>query len=155
MGYDEDDALEGIEVAFEDGQGRDVQVVRRFIQEEDVGLVHEQAQQVQAPPFAAAQLGNVGILHFFSEQELVQQARRRNALTELVGHEMAVFLDVVDDPHAFVELGQLLGKESEAHGLADSDCPFRRRQLAGRTLSSVDLPTPFSPMMPMRSCLTT
>ena len=134
MRYDEDDALEGVEVAFEDGQRRDVHVVRRFVQEEDVGLVHEQAQQVQAPPFAAAQLGDVGVLHLFGEQELVQQARRRDALAELIGHEMAVFLDVIDDPHAFVELGQLLSEEAKAHGLADGDRPSCRRQLAGQDL---------------------
>ena len=54
MGNDEDHALIGIKVLFEDRQRRNIQIVRRFVQEKDVRLAHEQAQKVETAPFTAA-----------------------------------------------------------------------------------------------------
>ena len=72
------------------------------------------------------------MLHLFREQELVEKARRRNALAELIDHEVASFLNIIDDPHRFIKFGQLLGKEAEADGLSNGKGAFRRDQLTGQ-----------------------
>ena len=131
MGYDEYDALIRIEILFQYGQSGDIQIIRRFVQKEYIGLIHEQAQQIEPAPFTAAELIDIGILHIFREQELFQQARCRNVVAKLVDYVMAVFLDVIDDPLGFVEFRELLRKKSEADGLTDGYGSRNGRQLAG------------------------
>ena len=53
VGDDDQAALELLQVFLQDIQGDDVQVVRWLVQDEEVGLLHQDGEQVQPPALAA------------------------------------------------------------------------------------------------------
>ena len=55
MRHEDDGAAVAEQELFEPGDGLDVEVIRRLIEQQDVGLSHERPRQQDAPPPAAGQ----------------------------------------------------------------------------------------------------
>ena len=61
MGDEHDAAAEGLEEAFQPGDRLDVEVVGRFVQQQDVGIAHQRLCQQHSALHAAGQRGEVGL----------------------------------------------------------------------------------------------
>ena len=68
MGDDEDRARIGAQVAFEPVDGLGVEMVGRLVEQQEVGLLQQQAAERDAPPFAARKLGHIGIVRRAAER---------------------------------------------------------------------------------------
>ena len=103
-----------VEQVLERGQRVDVEVVRRLVEQQHVGLVHQQPQQLQPPPLAAGQLADRRPLRVADEAEPLAQLGRgdRPALAEvdLAPH----LLDGLQHPQRRVELGDVLREVGQA-----------------------------------------
>lgn len=88
---DDEGAGPAVEDVFQLGQGLDVQVVRRLVEEEDVGLVHQEAEDLQAAALTAGEVADRRPLLLLGEAEL---------LAELAGGHLAALAQV--DPLAYL-----------------------------------------------------
>jgi hypothetical protein len=69
MGDDEQAALVVVQEVFEHGEGGEVEVVGRFVEDEEVGVTEKDGKKVKPPFFAPAQFGDIGVLLFGREKE--------------------------------------------------------------------------------------
>ena len=74
---DDERAGPGVEQVLERGQGVDVEVVGRLVEQQDVGLAHQQAHQLQAPALAAGEVLDQRAGLLAAEAEALDQAARR------------------------------------------------------------------------------
>ena len=110
-------ARPAVEEVLQFGERLDVEVVGRLVEQQDVGLGHQQPQQLQAPPLAAGQVADRRPLRVAAEAEPLQHLPGRELL---LAHREAP-LDLLDRlQHATrgIELAELLGQMREAYGLA-------------------------------------
>ena len=120
MGYRDDDPVEVIEIILEDRHRTDIEVVRRLIEDEDIRLGHEDAEQIEATLLAAAQLLDLHILHGRWEQEAVEHVARTDETVHGV-HVLADGGHRIDDALISIERLVLLTEITDAHGLSDVD----------------------------------
>ena len=73
MADDDDDARPVVEELLERAQGVEVEIVRRLVEQEHVGLLDQREQQLQAPAFAARQRADRRELRVAVEPELAHQ----------------------------------------------------------------------------------
>ena len=111
VGDDQEGALEVEEVFLEDVEGDDVEVVGGFVEDEQVGLLHQDGEQVEPSFFAAGEFADGVVQHVVREEELVEEA------------EVA---DSLEDGLAFVELHAVLAVVADLERFAPFD-PSRRR----------------------------
>ena len=62
VGDDEQAALERTKVFFQHVERENIEVVGRFVEDEEVGISHQDGEQVQATPFAPAEFVDGGVL---------------------------------------------------------------------------------------------
>ena len=74
---DDERAGPAVEEVLERGERLDVEVVGRLVEEEHVGLVHEQPGQLQPPALAAGQVADPGLLAGAGEAEPLARAGTR------------------------------------------------------------------------------
>ena len=154
MRDDEQRAGPAVEQVLQRGQRVGVEVVGRLVEEQHVRLVHEQPQQLQPAPLAAGQVAHR------RPQPVAGRSRATRAAGAAVtspvadAHRAANRLDGLQHPQVgeLVELVHLLGE----HGGADRRAPPRPTRRSARTSpmtsrSSVVLPEPLTPTMPIRS----
>ena len=90
---------------FQDVQGDDVQVVRGLVQDEEVGLLQQDCQQVQPPPLAAGEPRDGVHPHVVRKEEPFQQVRTRDGVHHgLVRVELHASLVVIADLERFAEV---------------------------------------------------
>ena len=83
MADDHHDAGPLVEVVLEGAEGVEVEVVRRFVQQQDVRLLDQREQQLQPPSLAARERADGGELRVTVEPEAAHQSdvlHRRRAL---------------------------------------------------------------------------
>ena len=97
VGDDQHRALVGAQVLFQPGGGLGVEMVGRFVEQQQVGLGQQQLAQRDAAALAARQLGDVGIL-----RRAAQRFHRHLDLLFEVPQVQAV--------HLVLELGRLVGR---------------------------------------------
>lgn len=129
VGDDDHRAGPAVEEVLQLGQGLDVQVVGGLVEEEDVGLVHEEPQDLgkrRSPPEVADRRP----LLLLGEAELLAELPGRHlpALAEV--DPVPDLLDGLQDPGGRVEFGDLLGEVGELDGLADDHLARDRLGLA-------------------------
>ena len=115
MGYRHHRAGEALQIIFQNGQGHYVQIVGGLVQQQHVGGVHEDAQQIEPPPLTARQPPDGHRLPFCGEEE---------PLHHLLGAEGALVgagffgnaVDKVVDPHVQVQLPAFLREMPDLHG---------------------------------------
>ena len=64
VGDRDDYAREMVQIILQNLQGLDIQVIGRFIQDQDIRILHQDTEQTQPPLFAAGQLADRRVLHF-------------------------------------------------------------------------------------------
>ena len=111
-----------VEQVLELGQRLDVQVVGRLVEQQHVGLVHEQPEHLHPAPLAAGQVADPGPLPFRGEAEPLEQLPG-GQLTVADPDPQPYLLDRLADPLVRVELGELLGQVGQPHGLAPHHRP--------------------------------
>jgi len=62
VGDDEQAALKGTEILLQHVERENVQVVCRLVEDEEIGVAHQDGQQVEPPAFAPAELVDGGVL---------------------------------------------------------------------------------------------
>ena len=77
MRDDEQRAGPAVEDVLERGQRLDVEVVGRLVEQQHVGLVHQQPGQLQPTPLATGQVRHPGLLAAAGEPEPLRQLARR------------------------------------------------------------------------------
>lgn len=70
---DDERARPAVEDVLQLGQGLDVEVVGGLVEEEDVGLVHQEAQDLEAAAFTAGEVADRGPLLLLGEAELLAE----------------------------------------------------------------------------------
>ena len=78
MGDDDQRARPAVELVLDDGQGVDVEVVGRLVEQQHVGLLEQQPQELQPPPLTAGELPKRVVSLSPVKPEVLQQ---RAALT--------------------------------------------------------------------------
>ena len=110
-----------VEQVLQLGQGLDVEVVGGLVEEEDVGLVHQQPQDLEPAPLTAGQVADRRPLLLLGEAELLAQLPGGHLAALAEVDAVAHLLDGLQHPQVRVELGDLLGEVGELDGLADDD----------------------------------
>ena len=70
---DDDAAAEGGEVVLKDVEGGDIEVVGGLIEDEEVGVLHEDHAELEAPALAAGELVDVVLLLEGCEEEMLEE----------------------------------------------------------------------------------
>ena len=124
VGDDEQRAGPAVEHVLERGQGLDVEVVGGLVEDEHVGLGHEQPQQLQPPPLATRQVADAGLLPAAGEAEAGGQLEARHLLAAEHGERLTSSIASMTR-HASIplELAHLLGEEGDGDGLAGRRLP--------------------------------
>ena len=132
MAHDEEGPRPAVEDVLELGQGLDVEVVRRLVEHEDVGLGHEQPEDLQAAPLAAGEVSDARLLPAAGEAELLRELRGRDLLLAEHRHLLDV-LHGIDDATVGerVELSDVLREVPDDDGDALLALAGDERDLAG------------------------
>ena len=118
--------LECAQILLQNAERHDVQIVRRLVQNQEIGVAHQHRAEIQPPPFAAAEPRHEAVLRFGREEEVLQELRRAHAPSVAQVDLFGDFGHHVDHPLPLVELQPLLAVIAEADRLADLDRPAVR-----------------------------
>ena len=111
VGDDDQGAFEVEQVFFQDVEGQDVQVVGRFVEDQQVGLLDQDGEQVEPAAFAAGEAGDGVVPHIVGEEELFEQAGVADGLQHgLVFLELEAFLVIVADLERFAPFDPARGR---------------------------------------------
>ena len=73
MGHDQDGAGKPLQIVLQNREGHHIQIVGRLVQQQHIGRFHQNGQQIQPPPFAAAEPRHEAVLCFGREEEMLQE----------------------------------------------------------------------------------
>ena len=121
----------GVEVVLHHGEGVDVEVVGRLIEQQDVRLADQQPQQLQAAALATGQVADPGGQPLAGEAEVLQQAGRGHLLARGDLGDAAFAADQVQHPLAGGQLSHGLGQVADVDGPTALDPAGVRRQVTG------------------------
>jgi hypothetical protein len=105
VGDDDQGARPGVEVVLDDGQGVDVEVVGRFVQQEHVGLAEQEPEELQPAALATGQLADAGHELLPGEPEVLQQVGGGDVAAGGQPGGPLQALDRLEDLLAVVQLG--------------------------------------------------
>ena len=119
---DQKTPLEGREIILQHVQRHDVQIVRRLVEDQEVGVAHEYGQQIEPPPLAAAQDLDMLGMGLGREEKTVEHRHGRHGMA--VGRSccLGYLLHHVEDRLPRAERHALLAVVSYAEGFAAFDC---------------------------------
>ena len=156
MGDDDQRAGPAVEVVLDDGEGVDVQIVGGFVEQQHVGFVEQQPQELQPAPLTAGQLGDPGGQLVADEPEVLEQRVRADLPAAGQLGDSAATLDGIDDPLVAVDLLERLTQIADPQCQAPLDGARGRLQLAGeqpqhrRLAGAVDADQPDADTRPDR-----
>src|SRR5262245_56304407 len=101
-------AGESVQVIFERGERRDVQVVRDFVEQQQVRRAHQDSEQIESASFAARQRGDRLILHRGRKEEPVEHLTGGDPSAVNRPNAFGHVLHVINQPLRFVEFAVLL-----------------------------------------------
>ncbi len=137
MGDDDQGAGPAVEEVLEHVERLDVEVVGRLVEEQHVGLVEQQPQQLEASPLAAGQVPEAGGEPVAGEAEALQHRRGGDlagALPAGAGHDLRDPLDPLDrgqHPLLRVDVVERLGEVLQRDGAPLPHAPDGGLDLAG------------------------
>src|SRR5205823_8931464 len=141
MTHHDDAAAEGDERFLEQAQRSEIEIVRRFVEHQNVAASLQDFSEKHPAPFAAAELRNLGVDALFAEKKSPQVSAQRDALLAerdvfsatpdlfpnrfLIVEEESILIDVIDlgsraDLHFTAGDGQFLQNDFEERGFAES-----------------------------------
>ena len=145
MRHDDQATLERFQIIFQHVQRHDVEIVRRLVENQEVGVAHEDGQQVKSPAFAPAKFCHEGILQLVREKKIFKKLRCRHhpSVTEVdfLGN---VFHDV-DRAIVFLETDPVLFVITVNHGFSNFDGSAVRLDLAGNDIQEGRFSDPVFP----------
>ena len=118
---DDERAGPAVEQVLERVERVDVEVVGRLVEQDDVGLAHEQPQDLQPAALAAGQVADARPLRVAGEAEAVGQRRGADGLAAAEVDDLGDLLDGLEHAQRRVELGDLLREVRGLDRLADDD----------------------------------
>ena len=141
MTHHDDAAAEGDERFLEQAQRSEIEIVRRFVEHQNVAASLQDFSEQHPAPFAAAELRNLRVDAVFAEKKSPQISAQRDALLAerdvfsaapdffpnrfLIVEEEPILIDVIDlgpraDLHCTARGGQFLQNDFEERRLAES-----------------------------------
>ena len=75
VAHHDDDILEAFEVVFEPADGFQIQVVRRFVEQKDVGVAEQGLGEEDADFLAAVEVRHEAVVEFFGDAEALEEHR--------------------------------------------------------------------------------
>ena len=126
VGDDEQRARPLVKVVLDHAQGVDVQIIGRLVQEQHIGLLDEQPQQLQAAPLPTGELTHPGDQSLPAEPELLEKIGSGGLPSGLQASLLLESFHRVQHPFVAVELVHLLGEVGHAQGLAVLDASTGR-----------------------------
>ena len=142
---DDDAAVEILEVLLENLQGIDVEVVGRFVEDEEVGALHQHGAEIEPALLASRELVDVVLLLQGREHEVLEELHGRQTSAASEVDVFGYLADGVDDLHLLVELHAVLTVVAEADGLADDEAAAVGLHQAEQHLDERALPRSVSP----------
>ena len=127
MADDDERAGPAVEEVLELLEGVDVEVVGGLVEQQDVGLGHQQAHQLQAPALAAGEVGDRRPLAGRGEAEALGELRG-GLLVAPDRHPLGDVLDGLQDPPVQRQVGEVL----RAGGRGARSCPGRAARRRAR-----------------------
>ena len=123
---DDERARPGVEQVLERGQGVDVEVVGRLVEQQHVGLAHQQPHELQPAPLAAGQVAHERARLVAAEAEAVAEQRGGDLLAAAQRRAAADLLERLEHAQVAGDLGRVLRQVREPHGRAALDRARRR-----------------------------
>ena len=124
-------ARPAVEQILERGQRVDVEIVRRLVEQQHVGLGHHQPHQLEPAPFAAREIGDERPLPVADEAEALAQLRCRQLAAVAERDAGAHRLERLEHALASDELLEVLRQGAEPDGRSTAHLTARRLELAG------------------------
>src|SRR5690606_32436986 len=106
---------------FQDVQGHDIQVVGRFVQDQEIGILDQHGTEVEAFSFPPTEFFHKVVLFFPIEQKAFQQLLGGNLLPFFQGDIIPEFPDDIDDLLSFLDGNALLGVVAKLYGVPHND----------------------------------
>src|SRR5438105_6390706 len=141
MTHDDDAAAEGDKRFLEQAQRSEIEIVRRFVEHQNVAAALENFSEQHPAAFAAAELRNPGVDALFAEKKSPQISAQGDALLAerdvfsaapdffpnrfRIVEEEPILIDIIDlgppsDLHGPARSGQFLQNDFVERGLAES-----------------------------------
>src|SRR5437016_10956994 len=141
MTHHDDAAAEGDQRFLEQAQRSEIEIVRRFVEHQNVAAALQDFSEQHPAAFAAAELRNLRVDAVFAEKKSPQISAQRDALLAerdvfstapdffpnrfLIVEEEPILIDVIDlgpraDLHCTAGGGQFLQNDFEERGFAES-----------------------------------
>src|SRR4029077_2833148 len=151
----DDAAAEGDERFLEQAQRSEIEIVRRFVEHQNVAASLQDFSEQHPAPFAAAELRNLRVDAVFAEKKSPQISAQRDALLAerdvfsagadffpnrfLVVEEEPILINVIDlgpraDLHCTARGGQLLQNDFEKRRFAESVATDNTETFSGREI---------------------
>ncbi|CDC69327.1 ribosomal protein S5 [Oscillibacter sp. CAG:155] len=130
MGHSQNGTGKTLKIIFQDGKGRNVQIVGGLVQQQHIGRRHQDGQQIQPPPLSAGEPADGHRLQVPREEKTLHHlVCGKGSLVRL--HFICDVVDKVIDPLVQVQLPSLLGEVADLDGCADRYAAAVRRQFPG------------------------
>ena len=100
---------------------RDVEIVGRFVEQQNIRLCHQDSQKIKPAPFAARQIADERILRRRREQEFFEHLRSRDLISVGGRNVFGDLFDVINDALFFVQSAAFLIVIADVNGLPDLD----------------------------------
>ncbi len=134
VGDDHYAALEFPQVLFQDVQGENIEVVGGFVEQQEVGVLHEHGAEVKTALFPAAQFFHIVVLHGRGKEKAGQHLLGGGLGAVGKADDLADFVDGVDHLVAGIELDSRLAVMAKADGLAHRDSSRIRLRHSGNQI---------------------
>ena len=131
MRYHNHSACKAFQIFFQHLQGLYIQIVRRFIQKQQIRAAHQYTQQQQPSLFSAGKLFHPAVLQFARKQKPLQHlAGRNHALLGM--HVLCNLPHHVNHALFGIQFFALLGKITDFHRFAPNNASAIRSNLAAK-----------------------
>ena len=134
MGNSNNCSGKAVQVILQHRQCRNIQVVRRLVQQQHVRRRHKHTQKIQTTLLAAAELINRHPLQLRREQKALQHLRRADTLAVCRFNVIIRFLDIFQNTHAAVRKLAMLCKITNFYGLPHGQLASCRRKASGNNI---------------------
>ena len=62
-----------LQILFQNLQGYDIQIVRRLVEHQEIGILHQHRTEIQFPSLTATQFIHIVVLLFWGKKEILQK----------------------------------------------------------------------------------
>ena len=118
---DDEASTEVLQIILEYLQRHDVEVIRRLVEDEEVGRFHQHCAEIKPASLTTTQFIDVAVLFFWRKKEMLQKLTGRQFLSVAHIHILCNVSDGINHLLVIPEGHPLLGVVAETDGLANRD----------------------------------